>query len=142
MSNEKRIKVIFDTNIWINYLIGQQLQGMTELISNLRIEIILCEQLITEFKIVTSRKKFIRYFKPGKVDELLKLFEIIGIDVLVKDIPEICRDPKDDFLLRLIRESKADYLVTGDKDLLILKQFEGALILNPSEFENTVIEEM
>lgn len=45
------------------------------------------------------------------------------------------RDPKDNFLLDLIDFSEADYLVTGDKDLLEHTPFQTAEILTPTEFE-------
>jgi uncharacterized protein len=35
----------------------------------------------------------------------------------------VCRDSKDNFLLALAKDGKADYLLTGDKDLLELVQF-------------------
>jgi uncharacterized protein len=44
-------------------------------------------------------------------------------------------NPKDNFLLDLIDYSKADYLVTGDKDLLAHNPFKTAKILTPTEFE-------
>lgn len=36
----------------------------------------------------------------------------------------VCRDPKDNFLIDLIDSSKADYMVTGNKDLLVLNPLE------------------
>jgi len=45
------------------------------------------------------------------------------------------KDPKDNFLLDLIDYSKADCLVTDDKDLLALNPFKTAKILIPAEFE-------
>ncbi|RYE23286.1 MAG: putative toxin-antitoxin system toxin component, PIN family, partial [Sphingobacteriaceae bacterium] len=48
----------------------------------------------------------------------------------------INRDPKDNFLLDLIDFSRAEYLVTGDKDLLLHNPFKTATILTPAEFEN------
>ncbi|WP_294823081.1 putative toxin-antitoxin system toxin component, PIN family [uncultured Flavobacterium sp.] len=47
----------------------------------------------------------------------------------------MCRDPKDNFLLDLIDESKADYMVTGDKDLLVHNPFKGTAIISSSDFE-------
>jgi hypothetical protein len=47
----------------------------------------------------------------------------------------LSRDPKDNFLLDLIEFSEADFLVTGDKDLLELNPFKTAKILTPTEFE-------
>lgn len=46
---------------------------------------------------------------------------------------KICRDEKDDFLLNLAIDGNADYLVTGDKDLLILKKVNKTKILTYSE---------
>jgi hypothetical protein len=73
---------------------------------------------------------------PSKsVNELIELLETITINIHIKPKHFISRDPKDNFLLDLIDFSKADYLVTGDKDLLIHNPFKTAEILTPSEFE-------
>ena len=46
------------------------------------------------------------------------------IDLIeVKSIVTVCRDPKDNFLLALAKDGKADYLLTGDKDLLDIIKF-------------------
>ena len=78
MTSEHRTKVIVDTNIWISYLIGFQLGGLTELLSTGMIELVLSEQLIIELKEVTARKKFRRYFGQHEVNELFKLMNILG----------------------------------------------------------------
>lgn len=57
----------------------------------------------------------------------------LGTDYKVNTYPNICRDPKDDFLLGLIRVSKANYLITGDQDLLVLNPFEGTEIIEPNQ---------
>ncbi|HOZ88542.1 MAG TPA: putative toxin-antitoxin system toxin component, PIN family, partial [Bacteroidia bacterium] len=52
----------------------------------------------------------------------------------VKTVIRICRDEKDNFLLALCEDGKADYLITGDEDLLILKKFKKTTILKISEY--------
>jgi len=52
----------------------------------------------------------------------------------VKSNVNECRDAKDNFLLSLAKDGKADYLITGDKDLLTIKEFEGTIITNISGF--------
>lgn len=47
----------------------------------------------------------------------------------------ICRDPKDDYLLALAKAAKADLLITGDEDLLVLKKYGKARILKPAAFK-------
>ena len=133
MTNEHRTKVIFDTNIWISYLIGGQLGNITELLSSRKIELVLSEQLLTELTEVTSRKKFRRYFDEQKVNELFKLMDILGTNYEIAEYPNICRDPKDNFLLGLIRVSRADFLITGDQDLLELNPFEGTEIIEANQ---------
>ena len=46
----------------------------------------------------------------------------------------ICRDKKDNFLLSLAKDSKADYLLTGDEDLLVIQKFDDTEILSYTEF--------
>jgi putative PIN family toxin of toxin-antitoxin system len=46
----------------------------------------------------------------------------------------VCRDPKDDAILALADEAAADYLITGDDDLLVLRQHNTTLIITPRKF--------
>ncbi|HMZ46590.1 MAG TPA: putative toxin-antitoxin system toxin component, PIN family [Chitinophagaceae bacterium] len=131
----KSIKVIFDTNIWISFLIGKHLAKIKRYLSNGSIIIITSEQLISEIKVVTGRAKLKKYFPHDSVEEMIELLETIAIKVETKSTHFVSRDPKDNFLLDLIDFSKADFLVTGDKDLLELSPFKTAQILTPTEFE-------
>lgn len=131
----KRVKEILDTNVWISFLIGKRLSKIQEHISSGRITIIIAEQLLTEIKIVTCREKLKKYFPKESVNELLDLLETITQKFEIKPTHFINRDPKDNFLLDPIDYSKADYLVTGDKDLLEHNPFKTAQILTPAQFE-------
>ena len=131
----KIVKVIFDTNVWISFLIGKRLLKIEKYISNGSIIIITSEQLLTEIKIVTGRKHLKKYFPRDSVAELIELLEVIGEKISIEPTHFINRDPKDNFLLDLIDISKADYLVTGDKDLLEHNPFKTAQIITPAEFE-------
>ena len=137
--SEERTKVIFDTNIWISYLIGKQMGGLTELLISGKIELVLCGQLRIELIKVTSRRKFRRYFSEQKVNELLRLMDFLGTDYEVVEYPTICRDSKDNFLLGLIISSQADFLVTGDQDLLECNPFKGAEIIEANQILKKII---
>ena len=50
--------------------------------------------------------------------------------------PDICRDPEDVKILGLAVAANANYIVTGDKDLLVLKEFQDVPILSPRAFSN------
>lgn len=135
---QKNIRVIFDTNVWISFLIGKKLSVLEDYINNKWITIILTPQLLLEIKNVTSREKLRKYFSEAASNDLLKMLEAQTENVNIKEVHFINRDPKDNFLLDLIDISKADYLVTCDKDLLELNPFKTAKILTPSDFEKII----
>jgi uncharacterized protein len=134
---ETNIKVIFDTNVWISFLIGKRLAFIKNFIVDGKITIVITPQLLEEIKEVTSRERLKKYFPKESVKELIDLLQTVGKNVAIKPKYFINRDPKDNFLLDLIDFSKADYLVTGDKDLLLHNPFKTATILTPANFEAT-----
>ncbi len=134
----KNIRVIFDTNVWVSFLIGKRLSNIKNSISNGKITIIITPQLISEITEVTRREKLKKYFPKESVLDLIDLLETIGDKIEIRPKHNICRDSKDNFLLDLIDNSKADYLVTGDKDLLVHNPFKTATILTPLNFEKLI----
>ena len=132
---DKNIKVIFDTNVWISFLIGKRMSIIKDYISNGQITIVITNQLLDEIKDVTSREKMQKYFPKESVVDLIFLLENIAENIEIKPTYFINRDEKDNFLLDLIDFSKADFLVTGDKDLLVHNPFLTASILSPADFE-------
>ena len=134
MPDSKPIKVIIDTNLWISFLIGKQLVSLKSLLVEGTIQPIFSQQLLDEITIVTQRPKLQKYFPSEKVTELIVFLEAIGLIVEIQSSVLLCRDAKDNYLLALARDSKADYLITGDGDLLILENFEGTAILTYQNF--------
>ena len=129
------IKVIFDTNVWISFLIGKRLSFIKKYIASGQITIVVTGRLLMEIKEVTARDKLKKYFPAASVTELIELLETIAENVEIVPTHFINRDAKDNFLLDLIDFSKANYLVTGDKDLLVHNPFITATILTPGDFE-------
>lgn len=130
----KSKKIILDTNLWISFLISKQFSQLDKLIENRKITLIFSNELIEEFAEVVSRAKFKKYFLKKDIEKILQSFEQFGELVSVKSNIKICRDEKDNFLLNLSVDSKADYLITGDKDLLVLKNIKETKILTFTEF--------
>ncbi|PZX53256.1 putative toxin-antitoxin system toxin component, PIN family [Algoriphagus chordae] len=131
----KKIRVIFDTNVWISFLIGKRLAKLKHYISNGDVLLVITDQLLLEIKEVTNREKLKKYFPQDSVNELIELLETIAEKVEISPTHFVNRDPKDSFLLDLIDFSKADFLVTGDKDLIELNPFKIAQIVTPTNFE-------
>lgn len=135
MRKRSSLKVVIDTNIWISFLIGKKLSGLQSLLSLGKVELVLCKELIEEIQLVTRRPKLAKYFPEADVEQLLSFMEVIGRLYIPCKMASTCRDPKDDYLLALAQEAKADYLLTGDKDLLVLEYIGKTQIITVSFFE-------
>jgi uncharacterized protein len=59
------------------------------------------------------------------------LFQLVSPEPL--PIP-VCRDPDDDLVLATAIAGACSCVVTGDKDLLVLGQYEGVVIISPGAF--------
>ena len=132
------IRVILDTNLWISYLISKRIGKIDELFEHDDLVLLFSEELLEEFIEVARRPKFRSYFPSEDVEELLSLFDEPGEIIEVTSEVDLCRDPKDNFLLALAKDGVADYLVTGDTDLLVIKSFENTKIVTYREFEETI----
>ncbi len=138
MPKRKRPKVVIDTNLWISFLIGKKLASLKTPLVHQDIEIVIADQIIDEIREVTQRPKLKKYFPAEKVDEFLSLINIVASKHDIKKVEPVSRDPKDDYLLALARETQADYLVTGDQDLITLKKYGRIKIITASEFEEVI----
>ena len=83
-------------------------------------------------------------FRLGKIgfQAIVNLFELIHAKCKVingySDAESAIRDIKDLYLLSMAESIPADYLVTGDKDLLVLKNHQNTLIITFAEFISMV----
>ena len=64
-------RVIFDTNIWISFLIGKQFASMKELLVTAAIQPIFSDQLLDELLTTTQKPKLQKYFQKDRVDNLM-----------------------------------------------------------------------
>jgi len=134
----KQNRIVVDTNLWISYLITKSFKRLDKLIYNNTVRLVFSQELIDEFIEVTKRDKFKQYFSYNDIVRLLELFDSYGEIVKVTSNIKACRDVKDNFLLSLSIDSQANYLITGDDDLLHLKSFGKTQIMTISEFELTI----
>lgn len=128
--------VIIDTNLWISYLISRKYSFLDNLIISGQVKLVFSKELLDEFLFISQRPKFVNYFNKNDVDKLFDFFDKYSVLIDVKTKLDLCRDPNDNFILELAFDSKADYLITGDEDLLVLKQIGNTKIVLISEFRN------
>ena len=91
-------------------------------------------ELIKEIEATIAKPKLKKYFLSDGLVEMLTMFEPFINLVEVKSVVSVCRDPKDNFLLELAKDSKADYILTGDKDLLAIAKFGKTKIMTVTSF--------
>jgi hypothetical protein len=127
-------RVILDTNLLISFLISQKLDAIDNLLLQGKLTLLFSNELIEEFITVASRTKFKKYFSNEDIRKLLTFFDSYGKLISISSSITICRDYKDNFLLNLAIDGKADFLVTGDDDLLCLGKIENTPIVTFNQF--------
>ena len=130
----KVIRIIIDTNLWISFLITKDFTKLDEIIFSRHGILVFSQELLDEFLEVARRPKFRRFFSASDIEEILETIDEYADFVKVQSKIEVCRDPKDNFLLSLSIDGNADYVLTGDKDLLILTKFGETVIVTISDF--------
>jgi putative PIN family toxin of toxin-antitoxin system len=134
----QKSRIIIDTNLWISFLLSKRFSFIDTLLDSGKVELVFCRELLAELIEVANRPKLRKFFT---AEDWALIFEIIdrhAIHVPVVSSVMLCRDAKDNFLLSLAKDAKADYLLTGDKDLLVLKTFDVAQIVTMTEFQEII----
>jgi uncharacterized protein len=127
-------RVVIDTNLWISFLISKEYIRLDKILSDKHIVLLYSQQLIDEFIAVALRPKFKKYFSAEDLQALLISMSDRAIFIEVSSTVNVCRDTEDNFLLALAKDGKASHLLTGDKDLLILKTFGKTKILTITDY--------
>ncbi|MEI6728992.1 MAG: putative toxin-antitoxin system toxin component, PIN family [bacterium] len=134
----KTIKIVFDTNVIVSFLISrfskEEIFYKTLKLSKLgSIEIFYSTEVFDEL-LETIKIPKIRSRLNKNASRFLADYKFLAKKVLLTTKVSVCRDPKDNKFLELAKEIQADYLITGDNDLLDLKKFETTQILKPADF--------
>ena len=128
-------KVVIDVNLWVSYAIGKKLKALNVLFSNENITIITSPKIAEEYLDVISRPSVKKYIK--NEENILITLDLIKTycvdDPVLIDEPNL-RDAKDLYLLSLAKANNADFLLTGDSDLLDLKKYNQTEIILFSKF--------
>jgi putative PIN family toxin of toxin-antitoxin system len=130
------MNIIVDTNLWISFLIGKRLSALKSLLTNSGLTIFVCDELLKEISEISSKSKIRKYIGDEDVADTFNLINRFCRNVVVlKDAVSPVRDVKDLYLLSLADTVKADYILTGDKDLLALETHNQTKIVTYNNFE-------
>ena len=129
------MRCVFDTNAIISAMLSRTTTPGVALASAYETgEILVSVPLMRELHDVVSRPKFDRYVTPSERERFLGLLLRDAQLVEITESIRACRDPKDDQVLELAVCGRADWIITGDADLLVLDPFRGIRIVTATDF--------
>jgi putative PIN family toxin of toxin-antitoxin system len=131
----KKNRIVIDTNVVISILLfGGELDEIRKLWQLKKIFFLVSKEVVEEYIKVLAYPKF------SLTDEKIKFIleeEILPFVTTVRvksKITHVKDDPDDDKFLALAVDGNADYIITGDKHLLNLKEFQTIKIITVKEF--------
>ena len=130
----KPIKLVVDTNLWISFLISRSYAKLDKILKAGLARLIFSAELIEEFIEVVERPKIKKIFSSSDIRNLFTDIYLYADLIEVKTSVQICRDKKDNFLLSLCQDGNADFLLTVDEDLLVLRKFGKTRIMTLAEY--------
>ncbi|WP_461064779.1 putative toxin-antitoxin system toxin component, PIN family [Spirosoma horti] len=125
--------VVFDTNVLLSAFIFKKFSGEVYQYCTERYLLYTSEWMLTEL----SRKLESKKFKlPLTLQKLIleQVSKDARLVIPTNDLPINSRDPDDNNVLQVALFVKANFIITGDRDLLDLKEVGGVTIINPSDF--------
>ena len=129
------MNIILDTNIWISFLFGKQLHSVSSVFDNAEVKVFVSQELVSEILSVISRPKIRTHIGSEAIEAMWELMRERCYPIENYPMVETpVRDAKDAYLLAMSEAIPAHILVTGDKDLLVLKQHDDTAIMNYQQF--------
>lgn len=133
------VKAVLDTNVLVSGLVAEQghprqildawLEGRYTLVTSL--------YLVEELTHVLSYPRITERLRLDE-EELSAILAALLSEAVVTPgrlhLPGVTRDPKDDAVVACAKEGEADYIISGDQDLLVLGTYEGIRIVTPRRF--------
>lgn len=133
MNNERRF--VFDVNVLMSSLLTRNSKPEQALKkSQLSGQIIMSQAIWTELEQVIMRPKFDKYITVEERQRFLLDFVTVIEFIEITESISVCRDFKDDKLLELAVSGRAESIITGDQDLLILNPFRDIQIVTVQSF--------
>lgn len=134
------IRAVVDTNVLISALISKKPAYPLQVYHLIKSEdflLITSPTILEELEDVISRKDLIKLHQrtPKQIQEILK--EIVETSLIVPgliSVEVIKEDPDDNKFIAAAIEGQAEYIISGDKPLLNIKEYHGVKIISPADF--------
>lgn len=132
------MRVVVDANVFVSAAIakGASHRILQRWLEHGDFEIVACQLLLDEIlTVTTTRPRVAKRIDSEFANRFVHhMTTVVGLMPNPSDVQRWTRDPKDDYLVALAREHRAEFIVTGDKDLLEWDEQEPPAV-EPSEFE-------
>ena len=128
-------RVVLDSNVLISAAIsahGKPFACLSWVIDNAKQ--IAASELIEEVETRLARQKFAKYVDQTRRRAFIADLRLSIVLVELTGTWKACRDPDDDKIPETAVLGRADVLVTGDQDPLVLDPFQGLAIVTPAQF--------
>ena len=128
------MKIVIDTNIYVSSFFWKgNPRKVFDRVTNGIDELLITDDIINEIKSVMLKNKF--NLEISKIEDYVNIIKNFSVNILHDNILEnISRDIDDNKILKCGLEGNADYIITGDNDLLVLEVYKGIKIINPKEY--------
>lgn len=137
MPNAGGVRAVVDTNVVVSGLLWHgPPHVLMERVRGGVITLISSPGLLAEFEDVIRRRKLAAALVRARVDPERTLAELRSVAEIIDPPPlpaRVSRDPDDDAILALAVAARADFVVTGDADLLTIGSYAGIAIIDATE---------
>lgn len=136
LKKKEKQSLVLDTSTYVGALISKE--GVSakifEFVIKGKLFNFYTDEIIAEVNDVLNREKF--SLEKDKIEHFISLIKQTSFLIQQLENYKVvkCRDPKDDKFLSLALQIEADYLITWDEDLLVLKEINSTKIITPEEF--------
>jgi hypothetical protein len=127
------MRVVIDTNVLLSAVLGGTLKAILDHWQNERFVLVVTDEIVREYLDVLQRPKF--GLRGDVIDNIATfIFQFAEFVVPIEHVQVVKSDPKDNKFLDAALVGDVEYLVSGDKHLLNLKEYAGVPIITPREF--------
>lgn len=128
-------RIVLDSNVILSAALFRQSTPRQALDkASVSGQILMSNQILGELQDIFNRPKFDKYSSKQVRNEFLNDFLTVVENVEIVQKITICRDRKDDKFLELAVNGNANYIITGDQDLLVLHPFQNIAIISVSDY--------
>lgn len=136
MPGKGKINLVIDANWYVSACISRNSRHALyyHILKDQRFQVFYSKELLEEFEGVIARPKFQKFITRHQVFRFRSLLLLFPKMTKIHFVPDVVRDTDDNYLLGICDSCQAQYLITGDKDLLVLKNYKNTSIVSLGQF--------